>query len=79
VLGDRAQRILKKAQDLYWGGEGEKAAATLLPLLARARREGRNLSEQVRSLLVVIEDTHGRMAILEGYRQLLDRPQAPQV
>jgi MIP family channel proteins len=75
MLTDRAQRAFKKAQDLYWGGDGERAAATLVPLLARASREGKSISEQVRSLLVVIEDTHGPLPILEGYRQLLQRPQ----
>jgi aquaporin Z len=75
---DRTQQILTKAQELYWGGNGEKAAATLVPLLARASRDGRAISEHVRSLLLVIEDTHGRIAVLDSYRQFLDRPETSQ-
>jgi aquaporin Z len=71
---ERAKQMLAKAQELYWGGNGEKAAATLVPLLERARRDGRAISEHVRSLLIVIEDTHGPLALLDGYRQILERP-----
>jgi MIP family channel proteins len=73
----RAQEAFKKAQELYFGGHGEEAAASLVPLLARATRGGGVINDQVRSLLLVIEDTHGRLAILDGYRQFLDRPHAP--
>jgi MIP family channel proteins len=75
---DRIQRTLKKAQELYWTGDGEKAASTLIPFLARARREGRAIGEDVRRLLMVIEDTHGRLTVLDRYRQFLERPQGAQ-
>ena len=70
---DRIPPVFRKAQELYFGGEGEKAAAALLPLLARATRDGGVLNEQVRRLLMVIEDTHGQLSILDGYRQHLER------
>jgi aquaporin Z len=74
-MSDRAHQVLRKAQELYWGGNAEKAASTLVPLLARAARDGRSISEQVRSLLMVIEDSHGPLAILDRYRLLLEKPQ----
>jgi aquaporin Z len=72
----RASDILKKAQELYWGGEGQRAAAALVPLLAAARDEGRTLEGEVRSLLMVIEDSCGRLEILDRYRSILHLEQA---
>jgi hypothetical protein len=75
---DRSRHALKKAQALYWGGDFERAAAALVPVLARATRDGEKISEHVRSLLIVIEGTHGPLSILDGYRKLFERPDAVQ-
>jgi aquaporin Z len=69
-----ASDALKKARELYWGGEGEKAAAALVPLLATASREGRELEDEVRSLLMVIEDSCGPLKVFDRYRHTLTRP-----
>jgi len=63
---------IKSAQELYWKGAGEKAAAALLPLLKSASTGGGSLSGEVRSLLMVIEDACGRLAILDSYRAMLE-------
>jgi aquaporin NIP len=63
---------LKAAQELYWGGEAEKAATVLVPLLKSASQGGESLSGEVRSLIMVIEDACGRLAILDSYRAMLD-------
>jgi aquaporin Z len=63
-----------RARELYWGGEGEKAAAALVPLLATASREGRELEAEVRSLLMVIEDSCGPLKVFDRYRHTLARP-----
>jgi aquaporin Z len=65
----------KKARELYWGGEGEKAAAALVPLLASASHEGRELDDEVRSLLMVIEDSCGPLKVFDRYRHTLARPE----
>jgi aquaporin Z len=64
----------KRARELYWGGEGEKAAAALVPLLASASHEGRELDDDVRSLLMVIEDSCGPLKVFDRYRDILARP-----
>jgi aquaporin Z len=67
---------LKKARELYWDGEGQKAAAALVPLLANASDQGQVLNDEVRSLVMVIEDASGPLEVLNRYRHVLARPDA---
>ncbi len=69
-----ASDAFKRARELYWGGEGHKAAAVLVPLLASASQEGCVLDDEVRSMLMVIEDSCGPLEILNRYRHILARP-----
>ena len=65
---------LRKARELYWDGDAKGAAAALVPLLATASRDGSALDDEARSLVMVIEDGCGPLAILDGYRDVLGRP-----
>jgi aquaporin Z len=69
-----ASDAFKRARELYWGGEGEKAAAALVPLLVSASQEGSMLDDEVRSMVMVIEDSCGPLEVLNRYRHILTRP-----
>lgn len=63
--------ILRRAHELFVEGEGEKAVQLLLPVLARLDEYSAELVNKARSLLIVIEEEHGRMPILDAYQHLI--------
>jgi MIP family channel proteins len=63
--------ILRRAHELFVEGEGEKAAQMLVPVLARLDEYSSELINKARSLLIVIEEEHGRMPMLDAYQHLI--------
>jgi MIP family channel proteins len=68
--------LIRRARELFHSGEGERAAATLLPLLSRIDEIGQDIADSARTLLIVIEEEHGRLALLDSYRERLYRTPA---
>jgi len=70
------QGALKRAHDLYVAGNGEEAAAVLLPHLPHVREYDSEIFDRIRSLVIVIEEEHGRIRRLDKYRDSLYSPNA---
>jgi aquaporin Z len=68
------QSALKRAHDLFVSGNGEEAAAVLLPHLPRLHDYDADVLDRIRSLLIVIEEEHGRIRRLDKYRDAIYAP-----
>jgi hypothetical protein len=68
------QSALKRAHDLFVAGNGEEAAAVLLPHLPRVHEYDPDVFDRIRSLLIVIEEEHGRIRRLDKYRDTIYSP-----
>jgi hypothetical protein len=62
------QSALRRAHDLFVAGNGEEAAAVLVPHLERVDEYDVSVLDKLRSLLIVIEEEHGRIRPLDKYR-----------
>jgi aquaporin Z len=62
------ETALRRAHDLFVAGNGEEAAAVLMPHLARVEEYDTSVLDKIRSLLIVIEEEHGRIRPLDKYR-----------
>jgi hypothetical protein len=65
------QTALKRAHDLFVAGSGEEAAAVLLPYLPKIRDYESEVFDRIRSLVIVIEEEHGRIRGLDEYREAI--------
>ena len=70
------QNALKRAHDLFVAGSGEEAAAVLLPYLPKIRDYENEVFDRIRSLVIVIEEEHGRIRGLDEYREAIYAPKA---
>lgn len=68
------QTALKRAHDLFVAGNGEEAASVLLPHLPRVHEYDSDIFDRIRSLLIVIEEEHGRIRRLDKYRDAIYSP-----
>jgi aquaporin Z len=70
------QSALRRAHDLFVAGNPEEAANVLLPHLPRVHEYDTDLFDRIRSLLIVIEEEHGRIRRLDKYRTTIYAPGA---
>lgn len=65
------QNALRVARDLFVAGSGEEAAGVLLPHLSRLHEYQADVFDRIRSLVIVIEEEHGRIPRLDKYRDVI--------
>jgi aquaporin TIP len=70
------QTALKRAHDLFVSGNGEEAASVLLPHLPRVHEYDSEIFDRIRSLIIVIEEEHGRIRRLDKFRDAIYTPGA---
>jgi aquaporin Z len=68
------QNALRRAHELFVAGNGEEAASVLLPYLPHAHEYGADVIDRIRSLIIVIEEEHGRIRRLDKYRETIYSP-----
>jgi hypothetical protein len=61
-------KALERAQASFVAGNGEEAAALLVPHLPRTGEYDAAVVDKIRSLIIVIEEEFGRIAQLDEYR-----------